>query len=113
MKRVPDPELLLRRFYADELRAAAPSLYPGKSGARFRAQSPAQSPLRSILAAAAALAIIAGSAIAGPAMAERPAGLEARGIPIIAAAFAEQADAVGLLEPFKAWAEELKEKGGS
>jgi hypothetical protein len=104
MKRIPDPELLLRGFYADELRAAAPGLRPAEGGSSVRAPSP----LRAILAAAASLAIIAGSAIA-----ERPAGLEARGIPIMAAAFAELADSGGLLEPFKAWAEELKERGGS
>jgi hypothetical protein len=109
MKRIPDPELLLRGFYADELRAAAPGLRPAEGGGSVRAPSP----LRSILAAAASLAIIAGSAIAGPAIAERPAGLEARGIPLMAAAFAELADAGGLLDPFRAWAEELKEKGGS
>ncbi len=101
MKRIPDPERLLRGFYADELRAAA-------AGARLpadRGRSRGPSTARTILAAAASLAIIAGSV-----MAERPAGLEARGIPLIAAAFAELADASGLLDPFRAWAQELNEQ---
>ncbi len=105
MKRIPDPERLLRGFYADELRAAAGARLSARRGPSRR-----QGPARTILAAAASLAIIAGSAVAGPLIAERPAGLEAGGIPLMAAAFTELADASGLLDPFRAWAEELNEQ---
>ncbi|HAE23286.1 MAG TPA: hypothetical protein DCG47_13340 [Spirochaetaceae bacterium] len=101
MRRNPDPERLLRGFYADELRAIS----SGRHKASGRSDAWRQGPARTIRAAAAALAIIAGSA-----MAERPAAVEAPGIAQFAAAFSELAEARGLLEPFKAWAEELKEQ---
>jgi len=109
MKQFPDPERLLRGFYADELRSAVRAKYQIPGRIRFRSEHQSRSmgehPLRSILVAAASLPIITGSA-----MTARPAMIEARGIPLMAAAITEFAEASGLLEPFKAWSIDMDNK---
>lgn len=109
MKQIPDPERLLRGFYADELRTAAGAKHQTPGRIRFRSEPQVRSigerPLWSILVAAASLAIITGTT-----MTVRPAMPEARGIPLMAAAFTDFAEASGLLEPFKAWSMESENK---
>jgi len=109
MKRHLDPERLLSGFYADELRSAVRAKYPIPGRIRFRSEhqlrATGERPVWSILVAAASLAIITGSA-----MTARPAMIEARGIPLMAAAITEFAEASGLLEPFKAWSIDMDNK---
>ncbi|MFH2114233.1 MAG: hypothetical protein ABIJ86_06990 [Spirochaetota bacterium] len=51
------------------------------------------------------MAIITGSALTA-----RPVVSETRGIPLLAAAFTDFAEASGLLEPFRAWATQIGNK---
>ncbi|MFH2113977.1 MAG: hypothetical protein ABIJ86_05660 [Spirochaetota bacterium] len=101
MKQYPDPEHLLRSFYADELRSATRGVRPIIGRSRCRGEHP----LRTILVAAASLAIITGSALIA-----RPVFSDVRGIPLMAAAFTDFAEASGLLEPFRAWAVQIGNK---
>jgi hypothetical protein len=101
MKHVPDPERLLRGYYADELRLAARGVRHTQGISRSRGESP----VRTLLVAAASLAIITGSALT-----VRPVVFEARGIPFMAAALTEFAEVSGLLGPFKSWATEIDEQ---
>ncbi len=101
MKQYPDPEHLLRSFYADELRLTPQGVRPIASRSRYRDEHP----LRTILVAAASLAIITGSALT-----TRPIYYEVRGIPLMAAAFNDFAEYSGLLEPFRSWAVQIENK---